>query len=519
MTSPEPTLKAPLSGVTVRMYNPGFGDCLLLAFRAEDGSPRYLLIDCGAHHRYPNRAAILNKVAADIGSATGNHLHVVAATHQHTDHLDGFKLAADVFKTIQIDDLWLAWTEDPDDPIANDLRQAYGKQIRALFGMAQQLGAAHHPLAEALTRILEFEYPSGLGSVAAPRAGMDSVPPGPGGIPPEEDDTRPESPLPFLRKQARNKLVRSQDYRHPEEPPLSLPDVKGIKIYVLGPPRKQAMIRILERKNELYPELTALNETDAFAAAVLAANGTEKLTPAEKDLFERSQPFGKAYIIPSDQAAEHPEYGKFFKAHYGFSKREEKNQGPRWRRIDMDWIGSGENLALSINSYTNNTSLVLAVEICESGKVLLFAADAQTGNWLSWQDLHWPGEGPQGAEVNSPDLLKRTVLYKVGHHGSRNATLSQKGLEMMLSPDLVAMIPVDEQWAKNEMDWEHPAPTLLAKLEQKTLGRVIRSDQIPSGNQAPAQPTTLRAAEWQKFVEQLDWDRGPDRLWIQFTVR
>ena len=46
-------------------------------------------------------------------------------------------------------------------------------------------------------------------------------------------------------------------------------------------------------------------------------------------------------------------------------------------------------MALSINSYTNNTSIVLAVEITESNprKVLLFAADAQTGNWLSWQDL------------------------------------------------------------------------------------------------------------------------------------
>jgi beta-lactamase superfamily II metal-dependent hydrolase len=495
MTTPEPTLKAPQSGVTVRMYNPGFGDCLLLAFRAEDGSPRYLLINCGAHHRYPNRVAILNKVAADIASATGYHLHVVAATHQHTDHLDGFKLAADIFKTIQIDDLWLAWTEDPNDPVANELQQAYGKQIRALFGMAQQLGTSNHLQAETIARILEFEYPFSLGAVGADN-----------------------SPLPFLREQARNKLVRAQDYRHPGEPPLSLPDVKGIKIYVLGPPRKQALMRILERKNELYPELTALNETDAFAAAVLAANGIDKLTPAQKDLFERSQPFGRSYIIPSDQAAEHPEYGKFFKTHYGFSKRAEKNQGPRWRRIDMDWIGSGENLALSINSYTNNTSLVLAVEICESGKVLLFAADAQTGNWLSWQDLHWPGEGPQGAEVNAPDLLRRTVLYKVGHHGSRNATLSQKGLEMMTHPELVAMIPVDEQWAKNEMAWDHPAATLLAQLEQKTLGRVIRTDRIPSGGQPPAQPYTLRAAEWQTFIDHLDWDRSPDRLWIQFTV-
>ena len=75
--NPGAVLPAPSSGVTVRMYNPGFGDCLLLAFRADDGSPRYLLIDCGAHHRYPNREVLLNKVAQNIADATGSHLHVV----------------------------------------------------------------------------------------------------------------------------------------------------------------------------------------------------------------------------------------------------------------------------------------------------------------------------------------------------------------------------------------------------------------------------------------------------------
>ena len=47
-----------------------------------------------------------------------------------------------------------------------------------------------------------------------------------------------------------------------------------------------------------------------------------------------------------------------------------------------------------------------------------------------------------GKTVTGPDLLKRAIFYKVGHHGSHNATLSEKGLEQM-ERLRVAMIPVD----------------------------------------------------------------------------
>ena len=67
--------------------------------------------------------------------------------------------------------------------------------------------------------------------------------------------------------------------------------------------------------------------------------------------------------------------------------------------------------------------------------MLLFPADAQIGNWLSWQSLP-PGTAADDAWITADDLLARTVLYKVGHHGSHNATLKERGLELMTS-DLV----------------------------------------------------------------------------------
>jgi hypothetical protein len=52
------------------------------------------------------------------------------------------------------------------------------------------------------------------------------------------------------------------------------------------------------------------------------------------------------------------------------------------------------------------------------------------------------------------ELLERTVLYKVGH-GSHNATLREFGLEMMSSPELTAMVPVNAR--RRKMDWKMPS--------------------------------------------------------------
>jgi len=89
--SPDPinTLLPPAGGVPVRMYDTGFGDCLLLAFRGDDDQGRYLLIDFGVHHNYrdtDHRTRRMEAIAHDIAAVTDSHLHVVAVTHEHTDH-------------------------------------------------------------------------------------------------------------------------------------------------------------------------------------------------------------------------------------------------------------------------------------------------------------------------------------------------------------------------------------------------------------------------------------------------
>jgi hypothetical protein len=132
---------------------------------------------------------------------------------------------------------------------------------------------------------------------------------------------------------------------------------------------------------------------------------------------------------------------------------------------------------------TNNASLVLAFELGKGGKVLLFAADAQRGNWASWAAKPFKDGN---ATVDVRELLGRTVLYKTGHHGSHNATLS--GNETSKVPNLswlgrgkyagefTAMITAVRKWAVNEAQWDHPLKAIKTALMERCGGRVFQTD-------------------------------------------
>jgi len=170
----------------------------------------------------------------------------------------------------------------------------------------------------------------------------------------------------------------------------------------------------------------------------------------------------------------------FFQEHY-FGNRN------NWRAIDGDWLAPAEQLALHLDSDTNNTSLALAVELGApgQGEVLLFPGDAQVGNWLSWREQSYTSNG---ITVTVDDLLKRTVVYKCGHHGSHNATLKNyvrpkskeegepHGLELM--NDIISLIPVDRDAADRPMPspWRMPHGPLYKRLRSKSDRRVLRAD-------------------------------------------
>jgi hypothetical protein len=148
----------------------------------------------------------------------------------------------------------------------------------------------------------------------------------------------------------------------------------------------------------------------------------------------------------------------------------------------------------------------------DDGTVLLFPGDAQVGNWLSWHDQ---GYKVDKKVVKAADLLARTVFYKVGHHASHNATVDEKGLELMTRDDLMAAIPVDRAVAlRKHPRWMMPADALYARLVEKTHGRVLRSDTgFPEPERRPA---SIGEAEWK-----ITQETAPiviDRLYIDFNI-
>ncbi|HUS77360.1 MAG TPA: MBL fold metallo-hydrolase [Patescibacteria group bacterium] len=485
--SPNKRLRPSADTVVVRMYNTGFGDCFLLAFPGDGGEPVYMLIDCGVHHQYPCREEIMQRVVKDIKEATGDNLHVVTVTHEHTDHVYGFKYARELFDQIAIHELWLPWTEDPENEDAKKLREKYKKKEKAVNAASALLSNAKHPLATSLQMLPSYDYP-------------DLSAAGTGGN--KEQYT-------YLRGRACIKPEKSEDYHYPGEPPQTIPGVSGVKVYVLGPPKESTYISREESQSELYPKMTALNPETSFTSAIFAHAGKVYLTEEDESIFKSSHPFTEEYEVTPEQASKM----EFFREHYGLAPS--KEEAFRWRRIDLDWVTYAEQLALDLNRKTNNTSFVLAFELTRSDpkKVLLFTGDAMLGNWLSWKEHKWIDED-DGKEIDHEDLLGRTVLYKVGHHGSRNATPGKNGLELMKSGDLVAMIPVHEDWANTEMGWEHPAPKLLDKISLQSRKRVMRTDKIPEGD-------TLSDGEkeiWERHKDDLDWDKEATRLWVQYTI-
>lgn len=278
--------------------------------------------------------------------------------------------------------------------------------------------------------------------------------------------------------------------------------VEGVRIFILGPPTSPALLKRSESRStgdEVYRLDTRLTLEGSFFA------GLDGYPVRQAN----SLPFDAHYVVPCDNA----KHQRFFSEHYfgdGSGVTVDGNDAS-WRWIGDDWLALTETLALDLDNNTNNTSLAIAIELTESGKVLLFPGDAQVGNWLSWQGLRWTVKGADGLDrsVTSDDLLAHTVLYKVGHHGSYNATLRKQGLERMNSRNLVALILLSQQTA-TKRHWQMPCLPLLKRLNEKTRGRVIEADQgLPK-----TKPELLTDAEWAQFTQ----SSRETPLYIEYSI-
>lgn len=237
-----------------------------------------------------------------------------------------------------------------------------------------------------------------------------------------------------------------------------------VRVHVLGPPRRRSALKDMNPgEGDSYDK----HLTENALLAQRMANAMDINLNSKSSGFYRDGdnfPFNSAGNTMSKEELKQSAVGKLY-----------RKKSQQWRKIDDEWLGEFEYLSLYLNTYTNNSSLVLAFELVKPGKVLLFAADAQMGNWKSWEFIKWEDES-----VATEKLLANTIVYKVGHHCSHNATYTQ-AFEKMNHPELVAMIPVDEANAKAQA-WKMPASKLFRRIKEKTNGRVIRMDKPPKNN-------------------------------------
>ena len=440
------------------------GDCFMLTFSAGESKSR-MLIDCGS---FRNSAASVERLAkvtkAIAADLEGTLIDVVVATHQHNDHVSGFVHCEQAFRDMGVGQVWLSWLDNPKDKKARKI----GDEFNNLLLRLHRLAATARPDAPRL---------AGARHVAASSLGVlhDIL-----GFYGANDVDPPELPANAV------KILKTLGTREPEylKPGRTL-DMPGlppgsVRVHVLGPPTKESdLYRKDPRKDESYdPALASANSLAMRLFEATQEDGTKQSADTE------GYPFNQRYKRRT-RAAQSAAL-KTLMAQY-------REPGAAWRTIDEDWMQQAERLALFLDTYTNNSSLVLAIELVASGKVLLFAADAQVGNWASWAGVHW-----DDPSVSTDDLLERTVLYKVGHHASHNATLVS-AFEQMGAPDLVALIPVnkkDPNIAKKN-GWKMPAKNLFTHLKQKTGGRVLQMDCVNPPDCDPA--VNPAKAAWKKI--------------------
>jgi len=199
-------------------------------------------------------------------------------------------------------------------------------------------------------------------------------------------------------------------------------------------------------------------------------------------------------------------------AYLRFATGDAKNAGPiepffvRWRvearamgdlglsQADVKRLGdatdtSAEDLAFALDKARNNESVVALLTY--RGQSLLFAGDAQYGNWRWWLEHDMPDQ-----------ILPQIRFLKVAHHGSVNAT-PKDALEKMTDGGFAAMV------STQGTPWPSiPRAPLMARIDTKTKHEIVRSDWLavagasgPGAGTAPAEPSQPPAG----FTEGVLW--------------
>jgi beta-lactamase superfamily II metal-dependent hydrolase len=348
----------------IRTYQVGFGDCFLLSFKyaAEE---RHVLVDFGSTGLPPGSegpSAHMLKIAEDIKQRTGGKLHAVVATHRHKDHISGFATSKEGDAS---GDVIRGLKPDvvvqpwTEDPAAaTDAKEATQAEQEGRPSLRKHLQA----LAD-MQRVAQSAVATvlRLGDQLSAKLGNELGFVG-------EDNLANLAAVENLATMSPRREYLSFGLHSLLEEVLP-----GVTVHVLGPPTLEQSAQILKERSKDQTEFWQFWRKQALASPAREATA-EKLFPA------------------AEVVAEIPRWARWFA-----------------RRAADVHADSLLELVRILDDAMNNTSVILLLEIGD--KRILFPGDAQIENW-SYALSH--------AEVRA--LLGTTNLYKVGHHGSRNAT-------------------------------------------------------------------------------------------------
>ncbi len=382
-------------------YNVYFGDCFLIIFKYDDGVQRSVLIDFGSmgkgKHKKDGESEVneieeknkdttgqrLLKIAEHIKATSNGKLDIVVATHRHKDHIYGFglkeagKIIMDCHPTIVIQ----PWTENPDDNRDLNVKKSFLNQLDFKTEGSKNFAAMLNDM-QFVAASIEAEIKN-LSNTNKFTKTIDNQLTEQIIFAADDNQIKNRAAVDNLQKMGENHYVNFGYDKIDWETILP-----GVKVHVLGPPSLEQSDKITRatKTSDEFWSLQAMTK-NFWATQAATSNLTKGHIEGKTLLFAKDKVLDEEFVPPN----------------------------VRWFVRQLRSLRANQLLEIVrfVDNALNNTSVILLIEVGD--EKLLFPGDAQIENWQYLLDQAKTDEKLR-------NLLRGTTLYKVGHHGSRNAT-------------------------------------------------------------------------------------------------